>query len=192
MNLRLFPQKPRTRKALCGWTLVEMMIVVALCTLMLASIAAVSIFMARTLDATANYAELDRQSRIALDKLSSDIRQCGGLTNFSATGLWFTNQNGSMLAYTWDTAAQTLNYTNEADASGGVLLKGCTYWKTAEFTHDPAPNTTMTFLSLPSTNVFAQAALTKVIVIDWVCKKTNYLTLTDSESVQTAKIVLRN
>src|SRR3954447_17056236 len=102
MKLRLYLQKPRARKVLCGWTLVEMMVVIAICALMLASIAAVSIFMTRTLDATANYAELDRQSRIALDKISSDIRQCGGLTNFSSTGLWFTNQDGSMLAYTWD------------------------------------------------------------------------------------------
>jgi hypothetical protein len=50
----------------------------------------------------------------------------------------------------------------------------------------------MTFMALPTTNTQAQAALAKVVVMDWICKKTNYLTLTDSESVQTAKVILRN
>jgi hypothetical protein len=50
----------------------------------------------------------------------------------------------------------------------------------------------MTFASLPVSNNLAKAALAKVIVMDWICKKTNYLTLTDSESIQTAKVILRN
>ncbi|MDB6019064.1 MAG: hypothetical protein JWR19_3553 [Pedosphaera sp.] len=193
MNLHLLIQKARARKGRAGWTLAEMLVAVGLGTLILASVGAVYMFMARTLDATANYAELDRQSRNALDYMSQDIRQCGGLTNFDANNLWFTNQDGSLLRYTFDANAQTLSYTNVLKTNGGVLLKGCVFWKTTEFMRTPVPGTTMTFASPPTNfNSAAQAAVTKVIVIDWVCKKTNYITLTDSESVQTAKVVLRN
>jgi hypothetical protein len=38
----------------------------------------------------------------------------------------------------------------------------------------------------------SNCTLAKVIVINWICRRTNYTTLTDSESVQTAKVVLRN
>ncbi|MDB6111531.1 MAG: hypothetical protein JWR69_3281 [Pedosphaera sp.] len=174
--------------------MLEMMIVLTLSAIMLASVGKVYIFMTRSLDATANYEELDRQSRNALDKMTRDIRGCRALTDFDGSHLWFTNLDNTLLCYVWDTNANTLSYTNLSTNSpgSGVLLKGCVYWKTSQFTHDPATNTTMTFLALPTTNSLTQAALTKVIVIDWICKKTNYTTLTDSESVQTAKIVLRN
>jgi type II secretory pathway pseudopilin PulG len=196
MNLSMLPKKTRTRKALHGWTILEMMIVMTLSAIMLASVGKVYIFMTRSLDATANYEELDRQSRNALDKMSSDIRGARCLTDFDSTHLWFTNLDNTLLCYVWDTNANTLSYTNlspiSPGPSSGILLKGCVFWKSSQFTHDPALNTTMTFLPLPVTNTLAQAAVTKVIVVDWICRKTNYMALTDSESVQTAKIVLRN
>jgi hypothetical protein len=46
----------------------------------------------------------------------------------------------------------------------------------------------MIFWPAPVTNL----SLAKVVVMDWVCRRTNYTTLTDSESVQTAKVVMRN
>ena len=57
---------------------------------MMASVAVVYIFMNRSLDATANYEELDRQSRNALDVII-DIRQTGHLTNYTTNTLNFTN-----------------------------------------------------------------------------------------------------
>lgn len=167
-----------------GWTLLEMMLAVAAGALVLASVGSVYVFARRSLDAVVNYSELDRQSRNALDMMSRDIRQAGGLTNFTSTTLSFTNKDGTLLKYTWDTnksqlICMTNNYTN-------ILLKGCAYLKFTTFQRNPSNSTTMLFW--PATN----AATTKVIVLDWICKKTNYTTLTDSESVQTAKIVLRN
>jgi Tfp pilus assembly protein PilW len=167
-----------------GWTLIELMLAIGVGTLVLGSVGSVMVFMNRTLDATANYAELDRQSRAALDTMVRDIRQAGGLTNFTSTTLWFTNQDGNTLEYNWDTNSSQLycitnNYSH-------VLLKGCSFLRFTTFQRNPSNGTTMTFW--PASN----AATTKVIVIDWICKRTNYTSLTDSESVQTAKVVLRN
>jgi hypothetical protein len=194
MKFSLPKSKSSHRKNSGAWTLMEMMIAVAAGTLILASVGSVYLFMNRTMDGTANYAELDRQSRSSLDIITREIRECGGLTNFDSTHLWFTNQNGSLLVYVWDTNAQTLSHTNYSTnfPAAGVLLKYCSFWKATAFTHNPSNATTMTFMALPTTNTQAQAALAKVVVMDWICKKTNYLTLTDSESVQTAKVILRN
>src|SRR5262245_61949423 len=89
-----------TRRA--GWTLPELMVATGCGALILASVAVVYFFMNRTLDATVNYEELDRQSRNALDLMTTDIRQCGGLTNYSTNSLSFTNLDGSLLRFTWD------------------------------------------------------------------------------------------
>src|SRR5437879_3477117 len=91
-----------------GWTLIELMLAIGVGTLVLGSVGSVMVFMNRTLDATANYAELDRQSRAALDTMVQDIRQAGALTNFTSTALWFTNQDGNMLKYNWDTNTSQL------------------------------------------------------------------------------------
>lgn len=189
--MRLRPFILRSRAVLRrGWTLPEMMVAVGIGTLILVSVTTVYVFMKRTLDATINYEELDRQSRNALDLMAADIRQCGGLTNFSTNALYFTNQDGSALNFTWD-GTNYLSYTNASTTlagcpRGGTLLKGCNYLKFSVFQRNPVAGTTMTF------TVATNAALTKVIVMDWICRRTNYVTLTDSESVQTAKVVMRN
>lgn len=190
MKIRQSIQTSRARSRRAGWTLIEMMVTTGIATMMLASFGAVYFFTNRTLDATLNYEELDRQSRNALDLMTVDIRECGGLTNYSTTLLQFTNQDGSLLQFSWDGTNQ-LTYTNASTTiagcpRGGTLLKGCGYLKFSVFQRNPISGTTMTFT--PASN----AAVVKVIVMDWICRRTNYITLTDSESVQTAKVVMRN
>lgn len=182
-------QSPR-HKTLAAFTLPETMMAAGLGTLILASVMTVFIFINRSLDATGNYEELDRQSRNALDYMSQDIRQCGGLTNYTTNTLYFTNQDGSLLKYAWD-GSNYLTYTNASTTlagcpRGGTLLKGCQYLKFSVFQRNPVPNTTMTFTNATT------ASLVKVVVMDWICRRTNYISLTDSESVQTAKVVMRN
>ncbi len=166
-----------------------MMISVVAGLLILGSVATTYIFMYRNLDATANYEELDRQSRNAMDVMSRDIRQAGALTSHSTNSLSFTNLDGSLLQYTWDTTNK-LTYTNACTTNGGPyggrLLTNCYYLNFSIFQRNPSNATTMDFW--PASN----AALAKVILINWVCSRTNYATLKNTESVQSAKIVMRN
>lgn len=192
MNTRIANAKTPGRKKTSGFTLPEMMVGVGLGVLILGGVGATYIFMNRTLDATMNYAELDRQSRNALDLISSDIRQAGHMTNYSTNSISFTNQDGSLLQYTWDTS-NLLTYTNASVTlagcpRGGTLLKDCTYLYFSIYQRNPSNGTTMTFWPAASNN----PALTKVVVMDWICRRTNYTTLTDTESIQTAKVVMRN
>ena len=189
MKLQVSLHKTGSRRRSAGWTLAELMVAVVAGLLMLISACGVYIFMLRNLDSMANYEELDRQSRNAIDIMSRDIRQCGALTNYSTSMLVFTNQDGTLLQYSWD-STNFLTYTNASTANGGpfggTLLKDCTYLDFRVFQRNPSNSTTMDFW--PTTNT----ALAKVVLINWICTRTNYITLLNSESVQTAKVVMRN
>lgn len=188
MNIQPSMQQRFSNKR-SAWTLMEMMISVLIGTMILAALLSTYFFANRTLDATANYAELDRQSRNALDKITTILREVGAVSNQTTNTIWLTSSTNSGPAYpsmlNWSKDRATLEYSVNNSVTN-VLLKGCTFLKFSYFQRNPSNSTTMLFW--PSTN----ASFTKVVVMDWICKKTNYSTLTDSESVQTAKVVLRN
>ena len=67
-------------KRTAGLSLVEMLIAVAIASLVFTAVATFTIFMARSFVATGNYADLDRASRNALDILTRDIRMSQSMT----------------------------------------------------------------------------------------------------------------
>src|SRR5262245_26429554 len=100
MNLNLSYSKT-TR----GLTLPEMMVAVAVGSLILMVIAVVFMTSARGFAAIGNYVDMDANSRNALDHMTLAIRQAGGLTEFSSTHLKFTaapDQTNSFVVYDWD------------------------------------------------------------------------------------------
>ena len=163
----------------------ESMVALGISVLCMAAVMTTFVIIYRGFTGIANYADLNRQSRIALDKMTRDIRQTGALTNGTATKLAFTNIDGNLLQYTYDPAARTLSSSNFSNGEKGILLTNCTSCVFSMFLYDPVPSTTMTFTNtaLPSNS--------KVIVLTWKCCKTNLFS-TDTELVETAKIVLRN
>ena len=179
-------QTPRQKRR-DGWTLVEIMIASGLGTLILAAVLSTFIYMNRTLSATANYEELDRESRYALDVMTRAIRQCAMLTNWTSTSLAFTNRDGTLLSIAWDSNSGQLTYINQyPPAVTNVLLKDCISLTFSAYQRTPISGTTMLFDTTSATTN------TKCIVMDWVCRKTNYMSSRETESVQTAKVVMRN
>src|SRR5437016_12279501 len=88
--------------ARAGFTLPEFLVVSGLASVVLLAVLSLSFFSSRSFAAIANYVGLDQQSRLALDKMSRDIRQAGGLTNYTATSLAFTNPDGSALNFAYN------------------------------------------------------------------------------------------
>lgn len=83
-------------------TLVEILIASALGTMILAAAGSLMVYNARSLAALSNYADLDRYSRGAVDKLSQDIRQSTDLISFTTTELQFNSSRGrSNITYTY-------------------------------------------------------------------------------------------
>jgi Tfp pilus assembly protein PilW len=173
------------RRPELAFTLVELLVASSISAILLATIMVSFVVMSRTFNAIGNYSDLDRQSRYALDVMARDIRQTGGLTNWTTTNLAFTNIDGSLLSYTYNTNSRLLTYTNGSTRQASTLLSNCTALTFTIFQRTPT-NGPVCFYTA------SNAISAKGILMSFTCLRTNYLGLTDSESVETASMVMRN
>jgi hypothetical protein len=183
-----FISRPTGRKFDAGWTLIEMMMAIFCGSIILASLMVVTVFSARSYLAIANYRDLDDNSRNALDILSCDIRSMEMLTSYATNSISLTNLDGSTITYTWSpaTTAFTRTYTTNGGGSAtSMLLTNCTALSFAIFTQVPIG-------SFQFPDASTNPPLTKLINVSWRCARSIFGTETNSESVQTAKIVIRN
>ncbi len=177
-------------------TLVEMMVAVALGTLILAVASSLYLFGSRSFVSMGNYTDLDAKSRNALDLMSRDIRQATAVLGFNNTGTtkWLTVTNalsGTGITYTWDATPRTLvcRKTGQPDT---VYLTECDRWDFQLYQR--APQTNGTYVFFPATNAFGAYDLSvcKLINMTWKCSRTILGSKLNTESVQTAQVVLRN
>jgi len=168
-----------------GATLVEMMVGSGVAAICMAIIAMFSMFVLRSFGAMANYADLENQSRNALDHMTMDIRQTFGLVTNSATELDFEDApDHQTLKFIYDPTAKTL--TRVKGGSYMKLLDNCSALRfdlyqrnTINQTYDQYPITT-------------DPTVTKVVQVTWTCQRTLFGSkLFNTEVVQTAKIVIR-
>jgi type II secretory pathway component PulJ len=177
-------------------TLIEVMVAGAIAVVALAAVMSFSIYGARSFTALGNYVDFDAKSRNALDVMSTDVRQANGCSTTAP----FNSTNVTLLMATLSGTAYTINYTynpavqkltrTQIDASGSqakALLTNCSYFAFSYFLRNPTNGAWEVF-----TNDLDRADLCKLIRIDWVCSKTILGRATNSESVQSAKLVIRN
>ncbi len=182
MTCRLASVRPHACRTQRAWTLLEMLIAITIATMVFAAIGTTTLFTARSFVAMGNYADLDRYSRNALDIMSSDIRQARMLTNFSPTRLDFTNLDGSTFSYYSN--ANTLKRVYGGITT--VLLTNLDYLSFNISQRNPSNN--FTFYPVAS----GQVKLTKLVDVSWRCSRQILGQKVNTESVQTAKIVIRN
>src|SRR5262245_3995744 len=70
-----------------GWTLLEMMIGIGIASLVFAAVAMLTVYTARAFAGLANYDDLDRYSRNALDTITREIRQTRGVVAFQTNAM---------------------------------------------------------------------------------------------------------
>ena len=185
--MRLIPHQRVVRCRQSGMTLIEILVSSAIAAVLLAVVMTLTIFATRSVLAMTNYTELDQDSRNTLDVLSRDIRQASRLSSYSANRIvlairrpdntWTTN------SYTYDQAKGTLVRTNSSDRT--VLLEGCDQLSFNISTKAPSPG----FLFNSASN---NLALAKLIDVSWKCSRKIKAQKVNTESIQTAKIVMRN
>ena len=172
----------------CAFSLMEMLVAFGIGSLLLAAAAQLSMFTARSFAALGNYNDLDRASRNALDVMSRDIREAKiwGI-NASTNYAFFTNMDNSWFVYYWTPSTKTLNryYYRNGTYQQEVVLTGCDYFSFRIWQRNP----TNQFWFPYSAN--SQPYLTKLVDVSWRCSR-RVLNQYNTESVQTAKIVLRN
>ena len=160
------------------------MAIACLCGFMLiAGLLALFFFANRSFASLTGYLDLDQKTQIALDKMSREIRQVHRLTSFSSTNLTFEDYDSSTLNYSYDPVARTLSRTR--NGSTETLLTGCDSLQFSEFQRTPNLNT---FQPIPTTNTLEA----KVIQLSWNCSRAILGTKANTESMQSAKVVIRN
>jgi prepilin-type N-terminal cleavage/methylation domain-containing protein len=164
-----------------GFTLLEMLIAMAM-SLMLAAILGVFFFFSlRSFAAMTNYADMNTRSQMALDKMSKDIRQARSLTAYTSNSLTFLDVNNNSLQYL---------YTNGVlkRISGGVsttYLTNCDSLQFWIYQHTPISNTFDCYTPSVVTN-------TRVIQMTWHCSRKIMGTKSTTETVESATLSLRN
>jgi hypothetical protein len=163
-------------------TLVEIMVALAVASILLLAVATLGLYGGRSFAGLANYTDLDARSRHALDRLTKDVRQVNRLTASTSTSLTFEDADGSSLQYVYSPDDRTLSRVK-----GGVtevLLTECDNLSFAIFQRNPINGT---YNQYPT----ASPATTKLINVTWTCSRKILGNTMNTENVQTAKVVIR-
>jgi type II secretory pathway component PulJ len=164
-------------------TLVEVLVATAIGSMILVAAGSLMVYNSRSLAALTNYADLDRYSRTAVDKLSQDIRQATALVAFTSTELEFNASNGrSNVTYTFN--PDTRQLVRRSGNNREVLLQECDSLTFTVYGRNNVSNSWDQF-------VVTNAAGAKLIKLNWTCSRTILGQALNTESIQTAKIVMR-
>ena len=177
---------PRRKQPRSQWafTLIEMLVGTGVGSLVLLVAAQITMYTARSFVAMGNYNDLDRCSRNALDLMSRDIRGAKSVGSYATNQLVLTNMDGAIFSYTWD--PNTGNVTRQWGTEGKVLLSGCDYFCFRIWQRNPTVNFWFT------NSCVAQPYVTKLVDVSWRCSRQIMQAKVNTESVQTAKICIRN
>jgi hypothetical protein len=183
----------KSTKAGCrGLTLFELLIAMGAGSLFFAAVASMMMFSGKSSAALGNYADLDRYSRNALDTMSAEIRQANRLTSYATNQLQFENVDSSTgatntLTYTYDSSAGTLTRTSGGQTKTllvGIVTNSLQF---SIFQRSPVPESWDQY-QLTNTSQFA---LCKVVQLSWICSRSILGRQANTESMQSAKIVIR-
>jgi hypothetical protein len=185
-------QATRRRKLIIGFTMVEMLVSVGLGAILLSGVMILYINGIRSFVAMGNYRNLDAKSCNTLDVLSREIRDSTVLLNYVPNqSLTLSNASarnglGQINIITYDPTACTvvLKRTAQSDLTN---LTECDRWSFAIYNRVPITSSTNI-----SFNAATNATDCKLINMSWKCSRTVLGTKLNTESVQTAQIVLRN
>jgi type II secretory pathway pseudopilin PulG len=183
-------------KSAAAFTLFETMLAVAIGSLLTAVVASLWIYSSRSFVTMGNYADLDNKSRRALDLMSHDLREATAVTAFQTSStlksITISNANfGTQVTYTWSATPRTLVCQKPGQANQ-VYLTECDRWDFQLYQRSPQTNGNYVFF--PATNSAGNYDLSicKLINMKWKCTRTILGNKVNSESVQTAQVVLRN
>ena len=183
-------------------TLVELLIAIGISGMVFVVVGMMIFFSGRSYAALANYVDLDNKSRQSLDVMSKEIRQVDAVIGIGtatlSSGKVVTNQlvvsgkeaDGSPYTNTYSYSPGSSDKALTRNKVGGLypgrttLLTGCTYLNFGMFTRVPKDGTLDQFDAADYTTC-------KVVQIDWICSRKIFNQSDNTESVQSAKIVIR-
>ena len=184
MDFKTTSTKRAPRRRQLGFALAEAWIAVGITALLLMVIASFTEFSGRSFAALFNYVDLDDVNRIAMDRITRDVRQAMKVTNASTNSLTLMEADGSTLCtYAYDSAKRQLTRTR-GSGTNEVILTDC---DRLSFTIGQRNTVSGSYDVYP----VATAGTAKVVNVAWSCSRTIFGYKENTESVQTARIVIR-
>jgi prepilin-type N-terminal cleavage/methylation domain-containing protein len=166
-----------------AFTLVELMVAVALGGLVVMAVASMSLYSGRTFAGLANYTDMEAVSLNAIDRMTREIRGTTGLTSFTTNQLTFATGTNAPLVYSYSPGSRTL--TRRQGANSMVLLRECDSLQFSVYQRTPIAGTWDLYSLGTATNQC------KVVYVNWTCSRQLFGLKVNSENAQSAKIVIR-
>ena len=166
------------------------MVAIAVGSMLMLAVMAIFAFSNRSFAALGNYVALDRQSRSTLDKMTQEIRMTASVSSWDTNYLFFNNYDGSFLCYIyypWNKCLVRYRFSGGYWEMGNLLNSNCTSLNFRMFQRTPNTN----FGNFAPTYSLYQTAC-KLIQMNWICSTNVLGTRATTESVQSAKVVIRN
>jgi hypothetical protein len=186
----LFQQAAGRRRA-AAFTLVEVMITLGIATMFVVGVITfTTITFRQGIFAIGNYTDLNNRSRKTLDIMSRDIRNASGLVYYTASSIKLTNDDGSEFRYEWDGTDKFTRSSRNPKAGAyywkpTIMMTNCDFMRFNIYQRNPTNN----FNFVSAAGNWNQ---TKLIDVSWRCSRTYLGSKLNTESVQTARIVMRN
>jgi hypothetical protein len=186
---------PSTGRSARGFTIAEMLVATALAGLVMVMVMGSFRYSGTSFAAMGNYSDLDRKSRNAVDVLSKEIRNASALIGYgtSPKSLTFTNATtAKKFTLTYDSVNRVLTFSKTGQADQQILTQ-CDQWDYSLYNKAPLLTAT-NILFYGATNGAGVIDVTtcKLINMNWKCSRTIFGSKRNTESIQTAQIVLRN
>ena len=118
-----------------------------------------------------------------MDQLTRDVRQANGVIGFTPSSLTLEDADRLSLSYTYDPIARTLTRTKQSEPPT-ILLRECDRPSFVIGQRKPLANTMDVYTN-------ATPATAKVVNVGWSCSRKILGVQQNTESVQSARIVIR-
>jgi hypothetical protein len=171
------------RRRRSGFSLIEYVITLAIALLVITTGAAVSQNFLRAVAFLSNAVDLDTKSRLAIDRMSREIRGCDAVEAASTNGL-VLRFGTNLTAFEYHPETRELIRT-DPDTGTEVYLKGCDYVRFDLFRRNPLAARYDDFPTATTTNC-------KIVQISWVCSRRLLGFKANTGRMQSAKVVIRN
>ena len=172
-----------TKRRRRGFSLVEYLVTLALTTLVIATGAAVSENFLRAVAFLSNAVDLDAKNRLAIDRMSREIRQCDAVAAASGNGL-VLRVGTNLVAFEYQADTRQL-VRSDPDTGVEVYLKGCDYIRFDLFRRN---SLTGKYDEYPT----GSAANCKIVQVSWVCSRRLLGFEANTGRMQSARVVIRN
>ena len=165
-----------------GFALVEALFAIGITGLLLGALATVMMLSGRSFAALSNYVDLDDKNRVAIDQLTRDVRGSNRVLSCTTNSLTLEDADGLPLIYSYNSGLRTLSRIKDPNTT--VLLHDCESFRFEMCLRTPQSGT----YALETTS---NPSLCKVINVSWICSRSILGIRQNTESVQTARIVIR-